>query len=648
MTTTLTEDESPYTIYAKHTNSNTQNTCSTTFVSYTYDGTVPTISSASFAAGSIITLTMSENVYAATAPTASDFKVKSGDSGSETANVVTTITGLQTAKASADNSFTLTVTTALVSGNSVKVYYTKGTNAVTDTASNALATIAESSAITATEPDPEPTVSFDPPDGANLLNDSDDIEITFSDSVYADSSGTDFTDDTIDALFTLKQDHPDGSAVAFDATISGNTVTINPTNDPASGAKMVLSLSDGWYHGSGVTKLQGSAQTILVGHDISGSNAYDYVFSADAGLLADGLPTPSSNLHIATTGGWFSDDCSYGSGNGYSNTSTDTNYIGSIITLKQNNAAGTDISFTASISDNVYNESNGQNYITINPTSALSGTVYLAIAPHRTMSGDNSYTCYSSTDKINKSVTFAVDQTAPTVSSVNYYKDEAGTNTLTTVGGVDEVYSVVTFSDRMREVVSDTVGLPRIAYKIGSTGTEVEYDIVASTATLASGDCKETGTGSNDKKVYTCRLDTTNSTPTGDFKTYTKTYKDTAGNAGTAQTYASLTGKVTITNKTISISAVSTDDFINATEDDSAVTISGTSANLSTNTSITLTVDDDDADTTADVTKTGTTNSSGNWSVSLSTTDVTGLSEGFLSPCGNGNWCGGRRAICGV
>ena len=211
VTTTLTEDESPYTIYAKHTNSNTQNTCSTTFVSYTYDGTVPTISSASFAAGSIITITMSENVYAATTPTASDFKVKSGDSGSETANTVTTITGLPTVKASADSSFTLTVTTALVSGNSVKVYYTKGTNAVTDTASNALATIAESSAITATEPDPEPTTSFDPPDGANLLSASDDIEISFGDSIYADTSGTDFTDDTIDALFTLKQDHSDGS-----------------------------------------------------------------------------------------------------------------------------------------------------------------------------------------------------------------------------------------------------------------------------------------------------------------------------------------------------------------------------------------------------------------------------------------------------
>ena len=151
-TTTLTEAGSPYTIYAKHTNSNSQGTCSTTSVSYTYDGTAPTISTVSAPVGSTVTVTMSENVYAATAPAATDFKVKSGASGSETANVVTGITGLQTASANADNSFDLTLTTALVAGNSVKVYYTKGTNAVNDTAGNELATLAEGSAVTATVP----------------------------------------------------------------------------------------------------------------------------------------------------------------------------------------------------------------------------------------------------------------------------------------------------------------------------------------------------------------------------------------------------------------------------------------------------------------------------------------------------------------
>ena len=106
----------------------------------------PTLSSATYN-GTTVTVTMSEDVYAPTAPTASDFKVKVGSN----ANVVTAITGLPTAKANADDSFALTVTTTIPSDSTVKVYYTKGTNAVKDSTDNELATLAEASAITATE-----------------------------------------------------------------------------------------------------------------------------------------------------------------------------------------------------------------------------------------------------------------------------------------------------------------------------------------------------------------------------------------------------------------------------------------------------------------------------------------------------------------
>ena len=94
-----------------------------------------------------------------TAPTASDFKVKSGASGNEAENVVTTITGLSSTKAGADNSFDLAVTTALVAGNSVKVYYTKGTNTVSDEAGNDLESLAEGSAVDASEAQP-PTATL--------------------------------------------------------------------------------------------------------------------------------------------------------------------------------------------------------------------------------------------------------------------------------------------------------------------------------------------------------------------------------------------------------------------------------------------------------------------------------------------------------
>ena len=151
VTATALTSDGAVSYYAKHTKGGASSACSTATVSYTYDSTAPTISSATFAAGTTVTVTMSEDVYAATAPTASDFKVKSGASGSEAANVVTTITGLESTKAGADNSFELTVTTALVTGNSVKVWYTKdSTKPVEDEAGNELASLAEANAVTAT------------------------------------------------------------------------------------------------------------------------------------------------------------------------------------------------------------------------------------------------------------------------------------------------------------------------------------------------------------------------------------------------------------------------------------------------------------------------------------------------------------------
>ena len=82
-----------------------------TKVSWTKDATAPTISSVTAAVGSSVAVTMSENVYAE-ALTVTDFKVKSGASGSETANTVTSVVGMGVSKNSADNSFTLNLTTA--------------------------------------------------------------------------------------------------------------------------------------------------------------------------------------------------------------------------------------------------------------------------------------------------------------------------------------------------------------------------------------------------------------------------------------------------------------------------------------------------------------------------------------------------------
>ena len=75
------------------------------------------------------------------------------------------------------------------------------------------------------------------------------------------------------------------------------------------------------------------------------------------------------------------------------------------------------------------------------------------------------------------------------------------------------------------------------------------------------------------------------------------------------------------TDKSVSVAAVSTDDYISDTEDESAVTISGTSVSLTTGTTVTVEVDGSGTD----ITKTDTTDASGDWSVSLTSAEVKAL-----------------------
>ena len=81
------------------------------------------------------------------------------------------------------------------------------------------------------------------------------------------------------------------------------------------------------------------------------------------------------------------------------------------------------------------------------------------------------------------------------------------------------------------------------------------------------------------------------------------------------------------------VSAVATDDYFNATEDDSAVLIAGTTTGLAANTTITITLDDADGDTNADHTFTAATDSSGNW-----TTDSSDLTAARVQGTGRGRY----------
>ena len=122
----------------------------------TYDPTAPAISTVA-ATGTTVTVTMGESVYAATAPDTTDFSF----SGSQT---VSAINGLQTTAASADNSFTFTISGAL-SGSATLSYTQNSTDSkrIKDAAGNKMATASgQSISVTATAP-AAPTLALQSP-----------------------------------------------------------------------------------------------------------------------------------------------------------------------------------------------------------------------------------------------------------------------------------------------------------------------------------------------------------------------------------------------------------------------------------------------------------------------------------------------------
>ena len=84
---------------------------------------------------------------------------------------------------------------------------------------------------------------------------------------------------------------------------------------------------------------------------------------------------------------------------------------------------------------------------------------------------------------------------------------------------------------------------------------------------------------------------------------------------------AAFTGQAITALGVITVSDVSTDNYINDDEDESSVTISGTSTVIASGTTVTVTADGSGTD----VTKTDTTESDGSWSVSLTSDEVKAL-----------------------
>ncbi len=136
----------------------------------------------------------------------------------------------------------------------------------------------------------------------------------------------------------------------------------------------------------------------------------------------------------------------------------------------------------------------------------------------------NAASSYTHATKVN------IDNTAPTVSSAAYYSDADTSTALSgTVKSGNDVYTKVTFNEKVTHTAGNGASArPEINYKVGN-GSAVQYDIVANTATLETGDCKPSTAPA--ASVYVCRYKVGGSdSGTLGFEVDTGT-QDEAGNA---------------------------------------------------------------------------------------------------------------------
>ncbi len=206
------------------------NTAASQF-NWTFDGSVPTITSTTIAFdNSTIAVTFSEAVYNTT-----------GGSGAlETSDFALSISGGTATLSSTTpssisislNVYTLGVSlsgtpngseTLTVVPSSATAIYDGGNNAASTTQSNN--TVALNEKII-------PTVTFSPINGATSVSQNGNITITFSEAVR-NVDNTVLTDANVDALITLKKTDVNGAAIVFDATIDADkkVITINPASD---------------------------------------------------------------------------------------------------------------------------------------------------------------------------------------------------------------------------------------------------------------------------------------------------------------------------------------------------------------------------------------------------------------------------------
>ena len=268
--------------------------------------------------------------------------------------------------------------------SSQQVVYVAIGATVEDSSDNAIS--ASNITFTVAAPTSPPSLTFSPSDNGTDVAVDTNITITF-DKAIRHIDNTDITDTNVDSLITLKKTNSSGIGIPFNATIdsTNKVITINPSSNFSSGQVVYVAI--------------GAAVEDYYNNAISSSSITFTVVDTAA-------PTITFNPSNSDTDVTVSSNITLTFNEAIRNTNnsalTDSN-VDSLITLKDADEDGDDISFDATIDSD-------KKIITINPDSNFSSEqiVYVAIGATVEDSSDNAITA--------NNITFtAADSTPPTL-----------------------------------------------------------------------------------------------------------------------------------------------------------------------------------------------------------------------------------------
>lgn len=194
-----------------------------------------------------------------------------------------------------------------------------------------------------------PTATLSPISGATSIAKNTDLTITLDEPIYTMAGGaTVFDNTTVKGILTLKLTDASGTDVAFDASINGtyDVITINPTADLAGSTVYYYAISDQYKDAS---DNQGAAASAT------------FTTIDDSAPVVTITPANGATNVARTTSIAIEFDKAVRK---LDNSAVVDGDLAAMITLKETNASGADVAFTATINT-------GKDAISIVPTATL-------------------------------------------------------------------------------------------------------------------------------------------------------------------------------------------------------------------------------------------------------------------------------------